>query len=123
MFRGKPSAQIQWHGVTKLAFEKASDERGKEHPRRKVDILLGEKLKTSIGQLKLPKRVTERGEVLVQERAQGCEPAVALFEFLEAGKMERETKLPLATKALVTEDPIRTVLQKLPQNEIMRYVW
>ena len=122
-FRGEPSAEIQWHGVTKLAFEKASEQRGNENPRRTVDIMLGDKLKTSISQLQLPKRVTEKGEVLAQERTPNCEPASALFEFLEAGKVERETKLPLVTRALITEDPVRAMLQKLPEAQIMRYVW
>ena len=82
-----------------------------------------EKLKTSMSQLKLPKRVTERGEVLVQEKIRNCEPAVALFEFLEAGKIERDIKMPLVTTARLTEDPIKTMLQKLPKTQIMRYVW
>ena len=122
-FRGAPSAKIEWHGVTKEAFVKASEERGHENPRRKVDLMKEEKMKTSLSQLQLPKRVTDKGEVLVQETVRKGEPTSALFEFLESGKIERETKLPLVTRTLITEDPVRSMLQKLPKWQIMRYVW
>ena len=86
-------------------------------------MLVGEPIWTSLAQLKLPKRVTVLGEVLEVEVVRDCEKAEALFEFLEQCKEERDAKLPLITRSLITDDPVREALQTLNPTNIMRYVW